>query len=129
MVKRHLTPDSISLMTLLRPALLCLALPLLAACNASATRQAPVAPQTGAYGATVFPAVVLPKGDGCAAVIGRYDAVLKADWESGNVAERVYAQIQKELEPVRAACSAGRDAEASAMVSANKSRHGYPTNN
>ena len=61
-----------------------------------------------------------------AAVIGRYDAVLKADWESGNVAERVYTQIQKELEPVRSACAAGRDGEARAMVAANKSRHGYP---
>ena len=116
-------------MTNLRSAFLCLSLPLLAACNASPAPQAPVAPQKGAYGATDFPAVVLPTGDSCGAVIGRYNAVLKADWESGNVAERVYAQIQKELEPVRAACSAGREGEARAMVAANKSRHGYPTNN
>jgi len=117
-------------MSLLRPALLLLALPVLAGCNDTRAPQAGVpAPQPGAYAATDFPVVVLPKGDGCAAVIGRYDAVLKADWESGNVAERVYNQIQKELEPVRAACHAGRDADARGMVAANKSRHGYPTNN
>jgi hypothetical protein len=115
-------------MTFLRPAFLYLTLPLLAACNASPGPQAPVAPQPGAYGSTEFPTVVLPKGDGCAAVIGRYDAVLKADWESGNVAERVYKEIQKELEPVRASCSAGREAEARGMVLANKTRHGYPNN-
>ncbi len=117
-------------MSSLRPTLLLLALPLLAGCNEARAPQAAVpAPQPGAYAATDFPVVVLPKGDGCAAVIGRYDAVLKADWESGNVAAHVYIQIQKELEPVRAACNAGRDGEARGMVAANKSRHGYPTNN
>ena len=117
-------------MTFSRPALLLLSLPLLAACNESRTPQvaAPTQP-AGAYASTGFPVVVMPAGEGCAAVIGRYDAVLKADWESGNVAERVYNQIQKELEPVRTACQAGRDAEARAMVTANKNRHGYPTNN
>ena len=121
-------------MTHVRPArithLALLTLPLLAGCNASPAPQAAApAPQPGAYAATEFPVVVMPKGDGCAAVIGRYDAVLKADWESGNVAERVYKQIQKELEPVRAACNAGRDGEARSMVAANKARHGYPNNN
>jgi hypothetical protein len=117
-------------MTLLRPALLLLALPLLAACNEARAPQAAVpAQRPGTYAATDFPVVVMPQGDGCAAVIGRYDAVLKADWESGNVAERVYNQIQKELEPVRSACTGGRDGEARAMVAANKARHGYPTNN
>ena len=111
-------------------ALTALTLPLLAGCNAAPSPQAAApAPKPGAYAATEFPVVVLPKGDGCAAVIGRYDAVLKADWESGNVAERVYTQIQKELEPVRAACNAGRDGEARSLVAANKARHGYPTNN
>jgi hypothetical protein len=117
-------------MTFLRPAFVLLLLPVLSACNQAQAPQA-AAPklQPGTYAATEFPTVVMPTGDGCAAVIGRYDAVLKADWESGNVAERVYAQIQKELEPVRATCAAGRDGEARAMVSANKARHGYPTNN
>lgn len=117
-------------MTHFHPALLALAVPLLAGCNASpAPQMAAPAQPPGAYASTSFPTVDLPKGEGCGAVIGRYDAVLKADWESGNVAERVYKQIQKELEPVRAACSAGRDGEARAMVAANKTRHGYPTNN
>jgi hypothetical protein len=117
-------------MTLLRPALMLLALPLLSACQETRSPQAGVpASAPGAYGTTDFPVVVLPKGDDCAAVIGRYDAVLKADWESGNVAERVYKQIQTELATVRAACAAGRDAEARSMVTANKTRHGYPTQN
>jgi len=122
--------DSSITMTLLRPALLLLALPLLAACNEARAPQAAVTAQRpGSYATTDFSVVVMPQGDGCAAVIGRYDAVLKADWESGNVAERVYNQIQKELEPVRAACNGGRDGEARSMVTANKARHGYPTNN
>lgn len=122
--------DSAKTMSFLRPTLLLLALPLLAGCNEARAPQAAVpAAKPGTYAATDFPVVVLPKGDGCAAVIGRYDAVLKADWESGNVAERVYNQIQKELDPVRAACNAGRDGEARGMVAANKTRHGYPTNN
>jgi hypothetical protein len=106
-------------MTFLRPAFVLLLLPVLSACNQAQAPQA-AAPklQPGTYAATEFPTVVMPTGDGCAAVIGRYDAVLKADWESGN-----------ELEPVRATCAAGRDGEARAMVSANKARHGYPTNN
>lgn len=118
-------------MTHFRPIHLVLfALPVLAGCNAASGPQVSApAPQPGAYASKEFPVVVLPTGDGCAAVIGRYDAVLKADWESGNVAARVYTQIQKELEPVRAACLAGRDGEARAMVAANKTRHGYPTNN
>jgi hypothetical protein len=98
---------------MLRPALLALALPLLAGCNAGG---GPVAGSTAA----------LPSGSGCAAEIRRFDAVLAADLESGNVAAKVHEQIQRELQPVRAACASGQDGAALAGTSAIKRRHGYP---
>ena len=97
---------------MLRPALLALALPLLAGCNAAS------GPVTGT--------AAMPSGSGCAAEIGRFDAVLAADLESGNVAAKVHEQIQRELQPVRAACSAGQNEQALAGTGAIKRRHGYP---
>ena len=66
------------------------------------------------------------RGSGCSAVIGRYQAVLKADLDTGNVNKSVYDKIQGELVPANNACAAGRDAEARSLVAASKSRHGYP---
>jgi hypothetical protein len=112
-------------MNLLRPALFACLAPLLAACNASngpvATAAAPAAPAS-----TRFPDVAMPAGSGCAAVIGRFEAVTKADYETGNVNAKVYEQMQKELAPARTACAAGQDAQARGIVAATKSRHGYP---
>jgi hypothetical protein len=97
---------------MLRPALLALALPLLAGCNAAS------GPAVGS--------AALPSGSGCAAEIRRFDAVLAADLESGNVAAKVHEQIQRELQPVRAACASGQDGGAIAGTGAIKRRHGYP---
>jgi hypothetical protein len=105
-------------------AFLAAAAPLLAGCNTASQPSALVAEP--ATNRSPYPHVVMPEGSGCSAVIGRYDAVLKADVETGNVNKTVYDNIQGELSGARSACAAGRDGEARSLVSASKSRHGYP---
>ena len=105
------------------PALLLLAAIPLAGCNSNAV---PVATAPAAYNSQRFPAVDMPVGTGCAAVIGRFEAVIKADYETGNVNAKVYEQMQKELSPARNACAAGDDAGSRGMVASVKGRHGYP---
>jgi hypothetical protein len=104
-------------------ALALLALPLLAGCNAS---QTPVASAPPAYASQRFPVVDMPVGTGCAAVIGRFEAVIKADYETGNVNAKVYEQMQKELGPARTSCVAGDDSGSRGVVAGVRSRHGYP---
>ncbi|MDB5651478.1 MAG: hypothetical protein JWL62_2998 [Hyphomicrobiales bacterium] len=105
-------------------ALLAATAPLLAGCNAGSQPTALVTEPAATR--SLYPHVVMPEGSGCSAVIGRYDAVLKADAETGNVNKSVYENIQGELSSARSACAAGRDGEARSLVSASKSRHGYP---
>lgn len=114
-------------MTMMRKALLlAAAAPLLAGCNTTPAPRPDVQAAAYASPSTPFPKVVLPEGSGCSAVIGRYQAVLNADLETGNVNKSVYDRIQGELAPANSACAAGRDAEARGLVAASKSRHGYP---
>ncbi len=110
-------------LSLLRPALIAACLPLLAGCNSIAS---PVASTPAAYNSQRFPVVDMPVGTGCAAVIGRFEAVIKADYETGNVNAKVYEQMQKELSPARTSCVAGDDAGSRGVVASVKSRHGYP---
>lgn len=105
------------------PALLLALLPLLAGCNSTAV---PSASAPASYNSQRFPVVDMPVGTGCAAVIGRFEAVIKADYETGNVNAKVYEQMQKELSPARTSCVAGDDAASRGIVATVKSRHGYP---
>ena len=66
------------------------------------------------------------EGAGCAGEISRYSAVMKNDFDTGNVNKSVYSQFQSEIARAQAACSAGRDGEAMGLVRASKARHGYP---
>lgn len=66
------------------------------------------------------------EGAGCAGEISRYSAVMKNDFDTGNVNKSVYSQFQSEVARAQAACSAGRDGEAMGLVRASKARHGYP---
>ena len=94
----------------------------LAACNA--TDGDGMAPTPAA--ATAPPSSFgLPPGAPCSGEIGRYDAVVKDDLRTGNVDQKVYDQIQRELARATAACGAGKGSEAHALVAASKSRHGY----
>jgi carbamate kinase len=79
---------------------------------------------------TFLVAVLMLGGGGvahaaCGSAIGEFEAIINSDLETGNVAKRVHARVMTELGPVKSACSAGRDAEATRALAAVKSRHGY----
>ncbi|MBV8849235.1 MAG: hypothetical protein JOZ16_06580 [Methylobacteriaceae bacterium] len=91
----------------------------LAGCK-SASPVAGNAPETGV-------AQLASQGSsGCSGEIARYRAVMKNDFDTGNVNKSVYAQFQSEIARADAACSAGRDSEAIGLVRSSKARHGYP---
>lgn len=106
----------------IRWALLAGACMALAGCDAMGTSTAP-GYATQAY---TPPNFKLPEGKGCSAAVSRWQAVQQNDYASGNVNVSVYKQIQGEIAKAADACSAGRDAEATAMVAASRRRHGYP---
>ena len=98
----------------------------LAACNAPAP-QASAPPPTPGSVAVTPQGFQMPEGGDCKATIARYRAVQDNDLSMGHVARSVYKQIQREIGAAESACSAGRDAEAKAMIAASEQRHGYPT--
>lgn len=93
----------------------------LAGCNESGGGLGP----TTAATSTPPSSFGLPAGAPCSGEIGRYDAVVKDDLRTGNVEQKVYDQIQRELGRAAAACSAGKGGEAHAIVAASKEKHGY----
>ncbi len=95
----------------------------LAGCNASA----PVASAPQPASTNVTPADFrLPEGRGCSGDVARWHAIQQNDLNMGHVNQSVYNEIQREIAAAASACQGGRDAEASAMVTASKRRHGYP---
>jgi hypothetical protein len=93
----------------------------LAACNSAQQQPGAVASRN------VTPRdFALTAGAGCASAIARYRAVIDNDLAMGHVGQGVHATIGSELAAADAACAAGRDGEALAVVRASKSRHGYP---
>jgi hypothetical protein len=97
---------------------------LLAACNAGAPPPQAAAPEPRV--AYTPPGFQMPAGSGCAADIGRWKAVQANDHQMGQINDSVYAQIEGEIAQAEAACQAGRDGEARALVAASRRRHGYP---
>jgi hypothetical protein len=97
----------------------------LAGCNASAPAPQAEAPQVVRSNITP-PDFKLPEGSGCSSDVARWQAIQQNDLNMGHVSQAVYNEIQREIASAAAACSAGRDGEARAMVSASKHRHGYP---
>ena len=104
-----------------RVLLLPLAALALAGCNATA----PPPPASGGVAITP-PIAALPQGEGCAGAVARWKAIQSNDLAMGHVTRPVYDRIQGEIGEAEAACSAGRDAEARALVAASRKRHGYP---
>lgn len=98
----------------------------LVGCNASSPPPAAPSPAPGSL--VVAPSdFKMPEGGGCAGEIARYRAVQDDDLAMGQIAQSVYDQIHREIASAAEACSAGRDAEARALISASRKRHGYPT--
>lgn len=109
----------------IRACLLVTAALALAGCNAS--QSAPPAASAPAQSASVTPpGFRLPEGAGCSGEIARYRAVIDNDRTTGNVGGKVADQIEGDIAKASAACQAGRDGEALALVRASKTRHGYP---
>ncbi len=102
------------------PLLLALAL---AGCNASAPNA--MAPQPASTNITP-PDFKLPEGRGCSGDVARWQAIQQNDLNMGHVNQKVYDEISHEIASAASACQAGRDGEASAMITASKRRHGYP---
>jgi hypothetical protein len=107
------------------------ALPIsLAACNTPASAPQGSSPPPAAYSnlpaGVSPPGFKLPEGAGCTGSIARWKAIQDNDLATGHVGQSVYARIQKDIEQASAACQAGRDGEAQAMVRASRVRNGYP---
>ena len=110
------------------PAILCAAALALGGCNSSAPPpQAQISPGPQASRGSITPAgFKLPDGAGCSGEIARYRAVMANDHDTGNVNDTVFRQIEGEISGAAAACAAGNDGQAVALLRASKSRHGYP---
>lgn len=99
---------------------------LLTACNANAPAPPMAsAPLSGAPGVTPS-SFRMPGGGGCAGDIARWKALQDNDLATGHVSRSVYDRIQNDIAQANAACAAGREAEARAMVRASRARNGYP---
>ncbi len=61
----------------------------------------------------------------CGPAIAEFEGIIDSDVATGNLAKRVHARMVSELASIKAACAAGRDAEATRGLAAIKSRHGY----
>lgn len=115
------------------PAFVILALAsVLTGCNSgsgpapSATAPTPSASYQSVPAGVTPPNFSLPSGSGCQGAVARWAAIQDNDLKSGHVSPSVYKTIQGEIAQARAACNAGRDAEARGMVRASRARHGYP---
>lgn len=98
----------------------------LAGCNASAPAPQAAAPPARASATNPAIGANLPAGASCAAAIDRYQKIATSDYKTGNVNASVYKQIEAELTKASAACAAGKDGEALALVHASERKHGYP---
>jgi hypothetical protein len=100
---------------------------LLAALGACQTASAPPAPPPAPSAAAgVTPSTFrLPEGTGCAGEIARYRAVMDNDLAAGHTTAAVHGRVATEINAAAAVCSAGRDAEATRMVVATKTKFGY----
>lgn len=97
----------------------------LAACN----QTTPAAPPPGSAPLGVTPSTFsMPQGEGCAGDVARWKAIQDNDLATGHVTPAVHTQIAAEIARAKAACDAGRDAEARGLVAASRKRHGYPAN-
>jgi hypothetical protein len=69
----------------------------------------------------------LPPGAPCTAKINRYQSVIVADHQTGNVNDSVFSSIEHDLTDAATACSAGHGGQALALIRASEDRHGYHT--
>ncbi len=92
----------------------------LGGCNETSGGVGPIA--SAPIGPTAYR---LPPGAGCTGEINRFQDVLKADLASGNVGQKVFDDIQRDLTRAASSCEAGREGEARGIVASSKRAHGY----
>ena len=97
----------------------------LAGCNSSSPPAAAAPPPVATTNVTPSN-FRLPGGAGCHGDVANWQAIQDNDLRMGHVGSAVYNQIKGEIAQAAAACDAGRDSEARAMVHASKVKHGYP---
>lgn len=85
---------------------------------------APALAQFGAPGDEDAPSPV-PDGNGCAAVIARWQEFSGRESQGGHMDESVYNQIQNDIDRASHLCEAGQDAQARKLVVESKRKHGY----
>lgn len=69
----------------------------------------------------------LPDGAPCTKKINKYQSVIAADHDSGNVNDSVFGEIEHEISDAAAACTDGKGAKALSLVRASQVKHGYHT--
>lgn len=67
----------------------------------------------------------LPHDAPCSGEISRFRTIVKADLNTGNLEQKVYDKIERDLSRAALACSAGKGGEAHAIVANSKARNGY----
>ena len=67
----------------------------------------------------------VPGPSGCTGPIAQFQSVIENDIATGNLARSVHGRITADLAPVKAACSAGREADAARQLAGVKARYGY----
>ncbi len=100
----------------------------LSACNTSrpVPQQQVSAPDPSRPRLVSDPNFKLPEGSGCSGAVNRFRAIMDNDLETGHTTAGVHKQITGEIDQAASACAAGNDAGARGMISASRSRHGYP---
>lgn len=79
-----------------------------------------------AVGTPIAPSAYrLPPGSPCSKEINQFHAIVKSDLATGNVEQKVYDSIDKDLSRAADACAAGQGGQAHAIVVGAKTRHGY----
>lgn len=111
---------------MLRTVLATLPVLALAACNTPA----PQATSQSSYQslpAGVAPANFrLPDQPGCEGDIARFQSIIDNDLATGHTTQKVRDAVTADLARAQSACTAGRGAEASAIVTATRKKFGYP---
>jgi hypothetical protein len=74
-------------------------------------------------GGQMAPQVAGPAG--CAGPISEYQEIIDRDVETGSLNPGVYNRVTTDLEGVKRACAAGREAEARNQLASVKARYGY----
>jgi hypothetical protein len=62
---------------------------------------------------------------GCGDSTNRFQAIIDSDVATGNLNRSVYRRMTADLAPVKAACTAGRNAEAESRLDGVRARYGY----